>query len=91
MLVLTGLVGFAAAIGAHPAVGYIDLVHLAPAVVGAMLYLAGLTLTYGQMMRGRPGKSEEVLPRQSRATPTPALVDQGGDLTRITAFQRCVI
>jgi hypothetical protein len=42
MLALAGLAGFATAIGAHPAVGYVDAVHLAPAVLGAGLYAIGL-------------------------------------------------
>jgi len=44
-LALAGLVGFATAIGVHPAIGYNDPVHLAPAVAGAIAYAAGLTLT----------------------------------------------
>jgi hypothetical protein len=42
VLALSGTAGFATAIGVHPAVGYKDAVHLAPAVLGASLYLAGL-------------------------------------------------
>jgi hypothetical protein len=49
VLGLTGLVGFGTAIGAHPAVGYLDAVHLAPAVLGAVTYLAGLALTFRAM------------------------------------------
>ncbi len=54
VLALVGIVGFGTAIGVHPAVGYNDPVHLAPAVLGALVYLAGLVLTYPQMMRGSP-------------------------------------
>ena len=53
MLALAGLAGFGTAIGIHPAVGYNDAVHLAPAVCGAALYLAGLALTYRPMVRGK--------------------------------------
>lgn len=42
-------VGFATAIGVHPAVGYNDMVHLAPAVCGAAVFLAGLLLTLKPM------------------------------------------
>jgi hypothetical protein len=52
VLALSGAIGFGAAIGAHPAVGYNDLVHLAPATLGAVLYLTGLVLTtFRPMMR----------------------------------------
>ena len=40
------------AIAVHPAVGYDDPVHLAPAACGAALYLAGLVLTRTAMSRG---------------------------------------
>lgn len=45
VLAAVGAIGFGTAIGVHPAVGYNDAVHLAPAVVGASAYLAGLLLT----------------------------------------------
>ncbi len=41
-LALSGAVGFTAAIGVHPVIGYNDAVHLAPAVLGALLYATGL-------------------------------------------------
>jgi hypothetical protein len=46
VLALAGVAGFIPAIAVHPAIGYTDPVHLAPAVGGAVLYLAGLALTY---------------------------------------------
>jgi hypothetical protein len=52
VLALVGAVGFGTAIGVHPAVGYNDAVHLAPAVVGAVTYLAGMVLTFRPMVRG---------------------------------------
>jgi hypothetical protein len=52
VLCLAGVAGFATAIGVHPAVGYNDAVHLAPAVAGAALYLLGLVLTFRPMLRG---------------------------------------
>jgi hypothetical protein len=51
VLALAGIVGFGAAIGAHPAVGYNDPVHLAPAVCGATLFLTGLILSFRPMVR----------------------------------------
>lgn len=37
---LMGLVGFGAALGVHPAIGYTDTVHLAPAYLGCLLFVA---------------------------------------------------
>jgi hypothetical protein len=51
VLCLAGLVGFAAAIGIHPIVGYTDLFHLAPAILGALMFIAGLVLCWRTMMR----------------------------------------
>ncbi|HLG17645.1 MAG TPA: hypothetical protein VJH03_24595 [Blastocatellia bacterium] len=45
VLCVAGVVGFSAAIGVHPVVGYTDLSHLAPAIAGAMAFVAGLVLT----------------------------------------------
>jgi hypothetical protein len=44
-LALAGLAGFGAAIGVHLVVGYTDALHLAPAVAGVALFVAGLALT----------------------------------------------
>ncbi|HEX8708203.1 MAG TPA: hypothetical protein VF723_08180 [Pyrinomonadaceae bacterium] len=49
VLCLAGLAGFATAIGIHPLVGYNDLSHLAPALAGALMFAAGLLLTYQRM------------------------------------------
>jgi MFS family permease len=54
VLALVGVVAFGAAIGAHPAVGYNDAVHLAPAVLGAFVYLTGLVFTFRPMVFGSP-------------------------------------
>ncbi len=42
-----GTVGFGTAIGVHPVIGYVDLVHLAPAIVGAVAFTTGLSLSFG--------------------------------------------
>ena len=39
-----GVAGFGAAIGVHPAVGYTDAMHLAPAVAGGALFVVALVL-----------------------------------------------
>jgi hypothetical protein len=50
VLCVAGVVGFGTAIGVNPPIGYNDLVHLAPALLGAILFLTGLILTYKPMM-----------------------------------------
>jgi len=37
---LMGLAGFGAAIGVHPAIGYTDFMHLAPAYIGCLIFIA---------------------------------------------------
>jgi hypothetical protein len=54
---LSGLAAFATAIGVHPIIGYTDPVHLAPAVAGAALFLAGLALTFKPMVWGRTAET----------------------------------
>ena len=49
VLCFSGLVGFATAIGVHPVVGYTNLFHLAPAIVGAIIFVVGLVLCYPAM------------------------------------------
>lgn len=48
VLCAAGAIGFGTAIGVHPAVGYISMVHLAPAITGAAVYSLGLILTFGR-------------------------------------------
>ena len=43
-LTAAGTVGFGTAIGVHPAVGYTDPIHLAPAILGALMLAIGLVL-----------------------------------------------
>ncbi len=43
-LAAAGAAGFGAAIGVHPAVGYTDVLHLAPAIAGGALFVVGLVL-----------------------------------------------
>ena len=52
ILCLTGIVGYATSIGVHLVVGYNDLVHLSPAIAGALLFASGLVLTYRPMRAG---------------------------------------
>lgn len=50
ILCFAGTVGFGSAIGVHLVVGYLDLIHLAPALVGAILFAAGIILCRAPMM-----------------------------------------
>jgi hypothetical protein len=43
-LLLAGVAGFGAAIGVHGLVGYLDLSHVGPAVLGAWVFAAGIML-----------------------------------------------
>ena len=44
-LAIAGLAGFGAAIGVHGLVGYLDALHVGPAVLGAFVFLLGLALS----------------------------------------------
>src|SRR5262245_24708034 len=44
-LTLAGIVGFSTAVGVHPASGYLSATHLGPAVLGCVVFAAGLALT----------------------------------------------
>ena len=54
VLSFAGVVGFSAAIGVHPAVGYTDLFHLGPAILGAIIFLIGLMLSFKPMYAETP-------------------------------------
>jgi hypothetical protein len=41
-LAIAGVAGFGTAVGVHPAIGYLNLVHLAPALLACLLFGAGL-------------------------------------------------
>jgi hypothetical protein len=43
-LTIAGVAGFGTAIGVHPAIGYLSVSHLGPAVVGCIVFAAGLAL-----------------------------------------------
>jgi hypothetical protein len=45
-LAFAGGIGFACAIGIHPLVGYTNMIHLLPAVLGAVVYAIGIALMY---------------------------------------------
>lgn len=51
VLCVAGVIGFASAIGIHPLVGYNDFIHLAPAILGALMFIVGLALCWKPMNR----------------------------------------
>jgi hypothetical protein len=51
-LMTGGLAGWSTAVFVHPAIGYTDVLHLAPAVIGAALFMLGLILTRRTMSAG---------------------------------------
>lgn len=57
-----GFPGFAAAFGIHFAIGYVDFIHLLPAVFALFLYITGLILLYPYLVRksGRYEKNRQI-------------------------------
>jgi hypothetical protein len=52
----SGAAGFSTAILIHPAIGYNDFIHLLPASIGAVLFIAGLALSYGSLRVRQSGE-----------------------------------
>jgi hypothetical protein len=50
-LAMAGIAGFGAAIGIHGVVGYLDLTHVGPAILGAAIFAMGLALSAGDSRR----------------------------------------
>ncbi len=59
VLGLAGTIGFATAIGVHPAIGYTDPLHLGPAVIGAVVFITGMILTFKAMVAKEVHESVE--------------------------------
>ena len=57
-VLVTGVAGFGTAIGVHFPIGYTTFSHLAPAYLGALMFLAGMALTW-PAMTGRGLNGEE--------------------------------
>ena len=51
VLALSGAVGFGCAIGIHPVIGYLSLSHLGPALLGAGIFVAGISALYVPIVR----------------------------------------
>jgi hypothetical protein len=58
-LLAAGTAGFACAIGIHWIIGYLDFFHLAPAVLGALLFSAAITLAHRPMCGDGPPLERE--------------------------------
>ena len=53
-LLLAGVAGFGAALWIHGLIGYVDLTHIGPAILGALVFLAGIVLSRNSMLSGKP-------------------------------------
>lgn len=84
-----GLAGFGAGIGAHPFAGYVDPVHLAPAVLGAVVYVVGLIASY-RWMKLDPHSDGDAEPdeRNGGSLALPKLAELGPDLDGISPMRR---
>jgi hypothetical protein len=65
-LAIAGVSGFGAAILVHPAIGYTNPVHLAPAVVGCAAFTVGMVLTFSSSHS--PGYAGDPGPRSPART-----------------------
>jgi len=59
-LALAGMFGFACAIGIHPIIGYTNLFHLGPAMMGCVVFAIGVILSRGDR-EGSQSRSAEIL------------------------------
>jgi hypothetical protein len=53
-LAIAGAAGFTTAVGIHPVIGYLSLTHLAPAVLGMLVFAGGLALAISGTLFARP-------------------------------------
>jgi hypothetical protein len=53
-LAIAGIAGFTTALGIHPVIGYLSLTHLAPAVLGMLVFAGGLVLAISGTLFARP-------------------------------------
>ena len=53
-LAIVGIAGFTTALGTHPVIGYLSLTHLAPAVLGMLVFADGLVLAISGTLFARP-------------------------------------
>jgi hypothetical protein len=53
-LLVAGIAGFGAAIGVHELIGYLDITHVGPAILGAWIFTVGMVLVRPGMVRPQP-------------------------------------
>ncbi len=51
-LLIAGVAGFGAAIGIHVVIGYLDLTHVGPAILGALMFAVGMIVARPTMLAG---------------------------------------
>jgi hypothetical protein len=56
---IMGAAGFGTAIGVHFPIGYMSFSHLAPAYLGAIMFIAGMTLTHNEVMNNGRGRGDD--------------------------------
>ena len=56
---IMGGAGFGTAIGVHFPIGYTSASHLAPAFLGAIMFIVAMVMTHDEMMRSAPSSGFE--------------------------------
>ena len=74
-LATAGAFGFVTAIGIHPVIGYISVPHLAPAVMGAVVFLIGLAATSPASSARRRESSRRSTPGSAPVAASPSAGD----------------
>ena len=71
-LATAGAFGFVTAIGVHPVIGYNSVPHLAPAVLGALVFLTGLMISSPASSVPPPESSRRSTPGSAPAAVSPS-------------------
>jgi len=71
-LAIAGGFGFGTAIGIHPIIGYLEPMHLAPAVAGALVFVIGLAMTSPATSARRRESSRRSTPESAPAAASPS-------------------
>jgi hypothetical protein len=74
-LATAGAFGFATAIGVHPVIGYTNASHLAPAVLGALVFVSGLAATSPAFSARSRESSRRSMPGSDPAAASPSAAD----------------
>jgi len=73
VLLIAGTVGFGSAIAVHPVIGYTNFFHLAPALIGFALFVAGVTLLKKPMFDRAAPETNATKPNQPVRTTAEAV------------------